>query len=216
MLLVVAMIVATFLIAVSGICGGIEVQKDLLRSAVPAPLCEVELKEDFGYPVARASCGRILRPADGRLAGEICSISGKEPHTTLSKGSSRRALESFWSPYPQALWYKRCLTRANRVESSSRSPLGYALRDAFRQAHLGVHLRQPAQPSIGGEPAAVEGGFQHQGTWRFKTDLRCGAIAHKGALPPLASFGATTAFTIMIGPASGSRSGQRNHERPWR
>ena len=96
-LLVVAMVVATFLIAMGGVVGGIEVQKDFLRSAILAPLCEVDLEEDFGYPVARASRGGVLKPADGRLLARSAPLSGKEPHTTLSKGSSRRESESFWS-----------------------------------------------------------------------------------------------------------------------
>jgi hypothetical protein len=37
-------------------------------------------------------------------------LSGSEPQQSLSKGSSRRVSESFWSSYPQAIWKTRCLT----------------------------------------------------------------------------------------------------------
>jgi putative transposase len=70
---------------------------------------------------------------------EFCErdLSGVEAHTILSKGSSRRVSESFWSSYPHAIWKTRCLmSRGERVTCLSRSPLGYALRDGFTQTHL--------------------------------------------------------------------------------
>ena len=67
-LLVVAVVVATFLITVGGICSRIEVQKHLLRSAIFAPLPHVESQERLSYSVARAPRGCVLEPRDGGLA----------------------------------------------------------------------------------------------------------------------------------------------------
>ncbi len=46
---------------------------------------------------------------------------GKEPHTTLSKGSSRKEFESFWSSYPHAIWKTRWRT-SERVAPLPLSP----------------------------------------------------------------------------------------------
>src|SRR5215208_1441641 len=76
-LAVVAVVVAAFLLAVGGVVGCVEVQKNLIWSAVLLSLPEVKLEEDFGYLAARASRGRILHPRDGTLARKRGAALGK-------------------------------------------------------------------------------------------------------------------------------------------
>jgi hypothetical protein len=64
-LLVIAVVEGAFLLSVGGICDSIKVQKYFLRSAILLPP-QIEFEEDFGYYVAGASGGRILKPAHAR------------------------------------------------------------------------------------------------------------------------------------------------------
>jgi hypothetical protein len=50
----------------------------------------------------RQSAAFSSREKVGWLARSV-PLSGKEPQTTLSKGSSRKEFESFWSSYPHAI-----------------------------------------------------------------------------------------------------------------
>lgn len=86
MLTVVAMVGRAFLISVCGIIGRIEIQEDLPRSAVLAPLPKIEFEECLGHPVAAAHVGRILQAADGRLAGEIRPALGQRAAHHLEQG----------------------------------------------------------------------------------------------------------------------------------
>ena len=50
--------------------------------------------------------GIIIWLIIGGIVGWLASCAplwGKEPHRSLSKGSSRKESESFWSSYPQAI-----------------------------------------------------------------------------------------------------------------
>ena len=96
MLLEVAVVVRAFLITVGGVVRGVEVQKHFIWRALLLPLLQIELEEDLGYLVARASGGRILHPTDGRLA-RSSPLSGKEPQESLNRGSWRKVFESFFS-----------------------------------------------------------------------------------------------------------------------
>jgi hypothetical protein len=70
-LLVVAVVEAAFLLSVGGICGCIEVQKDLLRRATLSSPAYVELKECFGHSVTGSGICRVLKARDGGLAGKV-------------------------------------------------------------------------------------------------------------------------------------------------
>ncbi len=97
-LAVIAVIEGAFLLSVYRIVGGVEVQKDLLWSAIALPLSKVGLEEDFGYLAARAFVRRVLKSREGRLARQIGAALGQcEPQESLNRGSSRKKSESFWS-----------------------------------------------------------------------------------------------------------------------
>ena len=70
-LLVVAVVVGTFLLAVSRVVCGVKVQKDTRRRSVFAPLPEVELAQRFGHTQAGSGVGCILKTRDSRLACQV-------------------------------------------------------------------------------------------------------------------------------------------------
>jgi hypothetical protein len=94
----VAVVVALFLITVGGIVRCVEIEKDLLRGAIFAPLSHIQLTQGLGDLVAGASANRVLHILDmvGWLA-RSSPLSGKDPHASFKSGSARKELESFWS-----------------------------------------------------------------------------------------------------------------------
>jgi hypothetical protein len=107
------------------------------------------------------------------------SLSGKEPQSALSKGSSHKVHESFWSSYPQATWKILCRTSEAREWRPRR----------FR--HSGTHSetasQRPSSSSILANHRSppsevmrpVEGGFE--GDSGVETHPVCGTICHEGA-----------------------------------
>jgi hypothetical protein len=85
-LLVIAVVVGAFLIAVGRIVRGVEIQKHLLRRSVFASLAQVELEERLGYLVARAPCGCVLQARDGGLARQIRSALRQRAQNHLEQG----------------------------------------------------------------------------------------------------------------------------------
>jgi len=70
-------LIGAFLIAVGGVCGGVEIQEHpLWSSAVFGPLSKVELEDGLGYSVATAPVGCVLKPREGRLARQISPALG--------------------------------------------------------------------------------------------------------------------------------------------
>jgi hypothetical protein len=80
MLLVVAVVVTLFLIAVGGIVCGIEVEQDLLWGTILATLGDIHLGQSPRHLVAGTATNRILHPANGGLARQILA--------TLRQGST--------------------------------------------------------------------------------------------------------------------------------
>ncbi len=151
MLPIVAVVVTTFLIPVGGIVRRVEVQKHPLRSAARLPLSHVKLEENSGYLVARAYRGRVLHPRDGRLRGKVLAALGQRAARHLQQGifpqGVRVVLVLVAAGYLQDALPDE---RDERMASPPISPLGYAFGDGLAQAHLGVHLREPQEPAIGG------------------------------------------------------------------
>ena len=61
------------------------------------------------------------------------------------------------------------------------TPLRHVLGHPLAQPELGVCLGQPHEPSIGGDAASVEGGFEGECGFGLKTHPGCGTIGHEGA-----------------------------------
>ena len=114
-LLIVAVVVGTFLLPVGRISGRIEVQKHLLWSTVFSSLSQVEFEDCLGIGwQERLLAAFSKREMVGWLA-RSSPLSGKEPQTSLNKGSSRKELESFWSSYPHAICITLWLAPDHRV-----------------------------------------------------------------------------------------------------
>jgi hypothetical protein len=81
-LFVEAMVVASFLVAMHGIVGGVEVQKDTLGGAAAFPsLVHVKLKEGTSDSQTSLGVGGVLQARDRRLAGEVGIGLGQAPQT---------------------------------------------------------------------------------------------------------------------------------------
>ena len=97
-LLVVAVVVGTFLIAVRGIVCCVEVQKDARRRTVLAPLSHIEFAQRFGHAQAGSGVGGVLKTGDGGLACQVpVRLRQSLPHTNFKSGSLLSASESSWS-----------------------------------------------------------------------------------------------------------------------
>ena len=148
-LFVVAVVVATFLIAVGGICGRVEVQEYLFRSSVLASLLEVELEECLGHPVASASGGRVLQPGDSGLARQIRPALGHRPAQELEQGVFAQGVRVVLVLVAASYLKDALLDESfQRMAPFALPPLRHVLGYPLAQRELGVCSSQPHEPAI--------------------------------------------------------------------
>jgi hypothetical protein len=196
-LLVVAVVVAAFLIAMGGVCGRVEVEQNLLRSPVFGAFSRVELEERFCHPVATTSVNSVLQARDGGLRGEIGTRLGQrsahELEQRIGAKGIRVVLVLVTARYLEDALLEEC---HQGVVSFPLSPLRHVLGHGFAQAELFVGLSQPGEPTVARQFATVEGDLQREGRSGLKAQLACGTIFHRRE-PPLAMVESSNNPTIV-------------------
>lgn len=141
----------------------------------------------------RHSLGPGAFPSRGRVGwlARSASVSGRRPRTSfqervLPQGVGVVLVLVAGGYLQDPLAYQR----REGVPDGRPPPLRHVGGDLLAQAQLPVHLGEPEEAAVGGDAAAVEGGFEGERGGGFKAHARCGRIGHQGA-PPLVSFEAT-------------------------
>jgi hypothetical protein len=182
-LLVVAVVVATFLIAVGGVCGGVEIQEhSLWSSAVFGPLAQVELEDGLGHSAARTPVGRVLQAREGRLACQVSSALGQRAANHLEQEVFSQGVRVVLVLIPtRYLEDPLPNERGKGVAPSPVSPLGHRLGDGLAQTQLLVHLGHTQKSAVGGDAPPVEAASTARALWVSKRILCVAQSVIRGA-----------------------------------
>jgi len=195
-LLVVAVVVAAFLIAMGGIVGRVEVEQNLLRSRVFGAFSQIELKKNSCHQVAGASRNRILKPGDGGLGSQLLTTLGQRTAHHLEQRIFAKGVGVVLILVTARYLVDALLEQRHQgVASFPLSPLWDVLGHGLAQAEFFVYFGEPEQPAVGGEPPTVEGGLKREGRRGLKLQLVCGTIFHRRE-PPSATVESSNNPTI--------------------